>query len=484
MAVLRKGYGVLSFDTIPSRIFLTTLGVGFAAIATIVGIVFFITAATDRLARDDSRRQVQIMLDAKRSQTALLVADYGHWETPYHAYFARDAEVLYDMLGSGAAEGDGFDFLYLTDADGQARYAYLADVYESDLSVVDPALAAALSLAVGQTQIASMAVVSAFARMKDGIAVVAASRILPDDLTDLDPDKVPLIMGGIFLDDLQIAQMQQQLLLTNLHVRAHDPDRGPDRGPDGGPERGPERSADFTDSLAQSPLRGIDNTIVGQIAWQPQTPGAALRQRTLPAISALALLILTATWFVASAASQQFRAYLNEHSNARADGLTGLTNRLGLTELMGKARLKAALTEGRLAVVYIDLNGFKRINDTHGHEAGDHALRITAKRLRAAVRKGDYIVRMGGDEFLCLLVDNNPLAAAHEVATRIVESSKIPIQLAGSSYQVRAAIGITIAGTDAYFADLLTRADRAMYLAKDRKSLTPVVCPDELGIPA
>jgi diguanylate cyclase (GGDEF)-like protein len=150
------------------------------------------------------------------------------------------------------------------------------------------------------------------------------------------------------------------------------------------------------------------------------------------------------------------------------DALTGLATRLLLQDRLDVALASARRHGTRLAVLMVDLDGFKGINDTHGHPAGDEVLRVTASRLQDAVRKEDTVSRFGGDEFVVLLPDLSDPPAAERTAARIVESLAFPIRLADRQVPVSVSVGVcTLYGEEELDADDLIRcADTALYRAK------------------
>jgi diguanylate cyclase (GGDEF)-like protein len=145
------------------------------------------------------------------------------------------------------------------------------------------------------------------------------------------------------------------------------------------------------------------------------------------------------------------------------DPLTGLANRLLFTD-----RIRHALSRrgGNVALLYIDLDDFKAVNDTLGHEAGDELLEETARRLRASLRTADTPARLGGDEFAVLLVD---IAEEHAriVANRILESLREPFTVTGRALPVHASLGVALADSGSVSVEELMRnADTAMYVSK------------------
>jgi diguanylate cyclase (GGDEF)-like protein len=154
---------------------------------------------------------------------------------------------------------------------------------------------------------------------------------------------------------------------------------------------------------------------------------------------------------------------------AHHDQLTGLPNRLFLA-----AHLPGAIDEARtggtmLAVLFLDLDHFKHINDTRGHETGDKLLKTVAQRVRATVREEDVVVRMGGDEFIVVLKTVKSPTLINETAGRITETLGAPVVVDGRPLVTTVSIGVSLFPRDgANMGELLRHSDTAMYQAKDR----------------
>ncbi|UVH59057.1 GGDEF domain-containing protein [Variovorax paradoxus] len=153
---------------------------------------------------------------------------------------------------------------------------------------------------------------------------------------------------------------------------------------------------------------------------------------------------------------------------AHHDTLTGLPNRKLLDERLQQALIHARQRAQQVAVLYLDLDGFKDLNDTFGHEAGDKALGEIAHRLRALVRHTDTVARIGGDEFVLLATDfEEPVKqAALTLAQRCIDAIAQPLQLERSSMVIGVSIGIALGNGSETPQDLLATADKAMYRAK------------------
>jgi diguanylate cyclase (GGDEF)-like protein len=152
---------------------------------------------------------------------------------------------------------------------------------------------------------------------------------------------------------------------------------------------------------------------------------------------------------------------------ALQDTLTGLPNRLNLNDQVEQALERAAGAKREFAIMFLDLDGFKKVNDSHGHDMGDVLLIHVAQVLKKAVRETDVVARLGGDEFVVLLHDVTGEGMIAAVAHKIVHSISEPCQLEGVQIKIGASIGIAIYPRDGTSRETLLKvSDHAMYLAK------------------
>lgn len=152
---------------------------------------------------------------------------------------------------------------------------------------------------------------------------------------------------------------------------------------------------------------------------------------------------------------------------ATHDALTGLTNRYLLQDRLAHDLELARRHGRRLAVLFIDLDGFKAINDSDGHRAGDELLRAVAQQLSNVSRREDTVARYGGDEFVVILNDLTDRREAEHIATRFLEALDVPVPLQSENKRLTVSIGISLFPDDGQDADaLLLAADKAMYAAK------------------
>jgi diguanylate cyclase (GGDEF)-like protein len=166
------------------------------------------------------------------------------------------------------------------------------------------------------------------------------------------------------------------------------------------------------------------------------------------------------------------------------DGLTGLYNRRAFGELLGQAVAREDRQGGRFGLLILDLDHFKKLNDTYGHPAGDAALKGAAEVLRRHLRKGDQAARYGGEEFVAILPGTDQAGAAH-LAERVREAvEKNRLVFEGARLSLTASFGLAVWPLDGKEPDeLLASADRALYAAKEA-GRNRVVAARSLGVPA
>lgn len=152
---------------------------------------------------------------------------------------------------------------------------------------------------------------------------------------------------------------------------------------------------------------------------------------------------------------------------AHYDALTSQPNRVLLADRLQQAMAQSQRRNESLAVAFLDLDGFKAVNDKHGHDVGDQLLIALAQRMKAALREGDTLSRIGGDEFVAVLVDLARPQDCEPVLERLLQAAAEPLTVGEAVLQVSASIGVTVYPQDAADADQLMRhADQAMYVAK------------------
>jgi diguanylate cyclase (GGDEF)-like protein len=297
-------------------------------------------------------------------------------------------------------------------------------------------------------------------------AVVAALTIVPNVDMTLLRDSPNLLISITYVDDEFVSEIGRSLLLDDLTLL-------------------PERAAKA--GLVSEPFMGDDGNLGGYLTWSTRRPGHALLAIILPlvAIGIVATGLLSRVMLRRLRRTSERLAYseLQARHESRHDALSGLPNRAHMVDRINaflQSCGPAPLRHGAVAA-YVDIDRFKDVNDTLGHEAGDHLIRAAAYRLRESLRPNDFIARFGGDEFviLCAPADADAVPA---LAERIANAFQAPFAVNGQNIRVTASIGIALAPEHGLTADTLMRhADIALYRAKERGRDCSVVFCDEMA---
>ncbi|MBA8863158.1 diguanylate cyclase (GGDEF)-like protein [Pantoea agglomerans] len=260
-----------------------------------------------------------------------------------------------------------------------------------------------------------------------------------------------------FLDDGYLAGLAERNQLQGLHFS------------DGTPQPG---------TGARYLLIAQAGEAVGYLNWIPSRPGAQMLRTIGPstglavlAISLLCLYMVRRLWNSSVNLSQSMLRLGASEAQAQHlafhDVLTGLPNRALVEDRLTQALALATRHDQRVALLLIDLDRFKTINDTHGHHAGDELIIAVAQRLSRIVRASDTVGRIGGDEFIVVMPDVDNIGQVHSLAQRIIDELSEPFTLFGSDIWSGASIGLALAPKDGVDRlELMRKADIALYEAK------------------
>jgi diguanylate cyclase (GGDEF)-like protein len=210
------------------------------------------------------------------------------------------------------------------------------------------------------------------------------------------------------------------------------------------------------ESLLAVPLRSANTTLGALILTGRRGRFDATANRVLKILASQTAAVLKTIWLVEQRTELAVR-----------DGLTGLYNRRSFNDSLARSIAREARSAGRLALLLFDLDHFKKINDTHGHPAGDEALRRASRLLQSSLRRGDLAARYGGEEFAAILPGADEAGGVRQ-AERVRQAiAKEPLLFEGARIEIRASFGVAVwpeAGEDAQA--LVETADRALYAAK------------------
>jgi len=293
---------------------------------------------------------------------------------------------------------------------------------------------------------------SSLAWIHDRLYVVTATLVQPDfGYARITHERAPIVLTGRELDEEFLAAFGQRYLLKNLHL--HDGDAG----------------AEEYD--AHAPLHDEHGVAIATLDWTPQRPGWSLLVGVLPALLVLLAAMLAATLALYIRARTARRSLEQSEKQAayiaRHDALTGLPNRMRFEELLTAAVIRSAKNHAPFAVLCIDLDRFKDLNDTFGHEVGDEALWKTASNIASRLGEHAICARLDGDGFAILLQTDVTNESAAAAAEELVSTLSTPLNLSVGPRVLGGSIGVAVPDDQLFEPlEMLRRADLALFRAK------------------
>ena len=432
---------------------------------TAAGFILWSTGRSDERALERQTRLVSHMLERAHADISDQQQDVTGWDEAVAALGdGPDLEWIEENLGANAFADYGHNRIYVLNPDLQPIYAMRdgggvpAQTFEPDRASIAPVvdrlrgIDASAAIASYNNGFGEIPGVTDFGLVGDRPALVSAVPILSesDDVT-VAPGQAFFHVAVRFLDDALAAELTEQFMLEKARFSAF-----------------PDAAA----GEAVLPIRDSSGTAVAWFKWMPEQPGREMLADTIPAL----LAVLAAAGVVIAFLLRRLQRSSAELEEARAaahhralhDPLTGLANRSLFQERLTQALEGLSRGGDPIALLALDLDRFKQVNDTLGHEAGDQLLRLVSERLRALLRDTDTLARLGGDEFIILQTALRTVAEARALSERIIARISEPYPLAGQEVRIGVSIGVAIArdaGRDGL--DLPARADFALYQAKE-----------------
>jgi diguanylate cyclase (GGDEF)-like protein len=430
-------------------------------LGTAAAFIVWSTTKSNERALERQTRLVSHILEQSQEAIGAELMDITLWDDAVEALDSADWDWVDESLGANFYGLFGHSRIYVLGPDLQPIYAMRdggkADIssFEADREVLG-ALAAHHRTVEGASAIAAhnngfgevpvvrdIAVVEGRAAIVGAVPILAESYVVPAGEEHFE-------VAVRFLDDAVADELMQQYLIEGARF-----------------------DSDSTTAEGEStlPLRNAAGETVAWFKWRPDAPGAQILAETAPAMG----IVLLAAALIIFLLMQRLRRSSAELEAARAeaqhralhDPLTGLANRAGFGEAMEQAARSLAGGKGPVALLMLDLDKFKQVNDTLGHEAGDLLLQQVAQRLKPLLRDTDLLARLGGDEFAivqsAVTAPNDARALSERIVSRIAE----PFNLEGSDARIGVSVGIAIAHDATDAAELPARADFALYEAKD-----------------
>ena len=428
----------------------------FAVVVVVVMVVVLtalrtVAVTANALDENRSRQAVSGALTTLQDQMAAFMVDYTVWDTAAEAVYAPGAdEWVRENFDLANEESDIFDTAYLIGPDEKVLMAFQRgkpfDVRPAEF--LSPAFTGMMK-AVRDAGLGDGATMAGFVRTSEGIAVVGLSTV-----RGITPQvQVPLdrLQRLIFVRQLsreKIDEIAQTYVIPGLTLVGAE-----------------QVSPDAT--LIKDP----DGRVIAGLTWAAQSPGDISYNQVRPqVVAAIALvgvfifvLVLAGSFVIGKLRSDEVAA----RRMALTDRLSGLGNRTGLSRNLQDMVRRAAVDRCDVMLFYLDMDGFKEVNDVYGHATGDLLIRSVAAGLRHLVPEGGVLARLGGDEFAIACPLERGRQPVHAVDALILDFFSEPFRIGERSVVIGVSIGTALSALGSVDADeLLRRADIAMYKAK------------------
>ena len=412
-------------------------------------IVNAIFAEANSLDKEYTRRAAGAAVQAVQQRMENVARDNALWDDAIrNSYEPFNEPWAYEAWGVGTELGL-YNMAFIVNAEGKTIFSY------ENGKKMDKPIAAVfgnglirLVARLPQDKTTFATVSALFKRNKELYAVSAAPILPSSDAVSLPQERPNNLIFAKLIDGEMLATLAQQHVLDGLSFDREDKLSG--------------------DTLS---LTDYDGETIGALTWTSRRPGDIARLKYDDIIKIMIGTILAVmgtlvyfSWrnFEEANASKQ-----NALESSLRDELTGLANRRKIISELTETLERHPGPVGGLSIIYADLDGFKNVNDTHGHEAGDELLRAAANGFRRIVGDRGMVARVGGDEFAIIVQTPDAAAAAREIAAAMIELLSVPMTFANHV----ASLGVSIGLVDSFDGpadaeEMLRRADIAMYVAK------------------
>jgi sensor domain CHASE-containing protein len=372
---------------IAGRITLNLVAGILLTIVTVVAAITWMAHRQNDQAANATRTMVSGGIDAMHGRVQDLANDYAWWEEAYDAYQRGDDGWISANIGTGIIDTQIADFLAILTPEGELKYGWsTAETAPPAAELLTPDVVARVKELIRTAPVENSAARSTYLLTPKSTLLIAVSRLAPVSRAETtDPATLPLLLMGLAMTPERLSALGESFLIEDLTLVEGDPP---------GYAAFPE-------------IRDIFGKVINRLAWTPPTPGSAVLRNVLPPIGvALLLFAAIAMWTALRArrlAVSQAESERHAIVAARTDSLTGLTNRFGFNEFTEGPAYAEACRRGEAAIVYLDVNGFKAVNDSIGHQGGDELVKRLGERLTMVMPPDATFARVGGDEFAAAL---------------------------------------------------------------------------------
>ncbi|KQT64343.1 hypothetical protein ASG54_02270 [Aureimonas sp. Leaf460] len=415
-----------------------------ALILLVIGMVILLARQQTADALERQRELARGMIDIRLAELSNMTDDYAHWDEALQKLGLQiDRDWAAENIGIAMNKRFGVDMVFVLDSAGRTSYAMIGQADSN--RPADQAITAGYRELLERRHSAGPDALASGLVVADGLPAFIVVAPLRPFLTSIDTTRQSrsLLVFVDLLDKPQLRHLADIYRLPNLAVAA-------------------AHGAEPTASIG---LRTGDGRTDLSLAWEGDDPGARLLLRILPMLGGLLLAFAAMTVFVLVNAYRSAEKLRIAEDMAARDPLSGLWNRTTLANDLDRPFAKDEITP--FTLFYLDLDGFKHINDTHGHDIGDVVIRTTSSRISESIPQNAKAYRLGGDEFAVIMPGRASKARLGWVAEAMLTRITAPIVQDGLTLHVGVTIGIARAPEDAQSATKVVRlADQALYAGK------------------
>lgn len=434
--------------------------VGLAAIVLVMAAIGLVAGAHHADTREQRYEQALVAegIAQRKAEIQTSLNPFVIWDEAIIKIDNRfDRAWIRQNIGASITANLGFPTVFILDGKDAPIYGRRSDqdVATSEFgrlaAAANPLIARVRAIEADKTKMAALhAVHVTDVDYLDGAPVVlTVSLIKPDLNARLTGARAPLLVTGAPVSRSIVAAFSRRYRLDRAHIEVGNGDH--------------RRAAAVT--MGRAP----DHRPIA-LVWTPRRPGAELLRFALPLLGLTVVVVAISGGLLFRMTRRAAKRLLLSEAEAKHralhDPLTGLANRVLFNSELNRARLNLGRRPSSVALLCIDLDRFKEVNDSFGHKAGDIVIAEVARRLKAACRANDTVARLGGDEFAVIMMDATPEGAA-TLAGRIVQVMQDRIDVSMGLAQLGCSIGVSIVqDPEVLHVDALRQADVALYRAK------------------
>jgi diguanylate cyclase (GGDEF)-like protein len=425
------------------------------SLAAVVIIVFGLLKTLPEVANQQaflrSSRAVEAAIKTEQAKLAGVLLDNSLWNEAVRNCYGKENRGWLDSTWGRSTNQGNYDTVFLVDYKGQTLWSYSNGGDATNKTLQEYAGKQMESFVEGLSRDGKLNTVTDIFWLNGQLLVMGGSPIIADFESYAPPiEKTRFLVFAKALNIKTLSEIADRVLVSNLSFLNTSPDKK---------------------EQFNTPLKNLTGDIVAYANWEDVRPGDIARKSVqLPTLIVLICFFIYTLWLLKVAIRTYKEILLSAdlaEISARKDALTGLPNRVMLYE---KLREMQRLSNKDTALLLIDLDGFKEVNDSYGHEVGDNLLKKIAGTFSGMLGMGEVLTRLGGDEFAIIVTDiNNAKERAERLANSLIRQLDRVFDLDGRKVSVGASIGLsTCSDLDRPVSEFLRRADVAMYEAKRR----------------